>query len=465
MEQLSDDRILEIIFQEYGYFFGSDIIYLNETNPFTGLQKQFIIRICKNDINYLNDNISLIDPTDLSMGYEYIKIASTYTKDTRIIKLLLDHFDTDINDIGSMEDNISQDDDVGCLAYACAFNQNQCIIKYLIEEYGMDVYHGAPEYDCLFLASMHGNYQAIKYLIDHCAMNPNHMNTKGQNCFNIISIEDQLDDLMAILFLIEKTKIENLSLSEDVVFEHFKKFVPLVPDTKKLNHLLNCAVKKTTDPYDPYDPSEVFELIGSFNPLRLNGQLRDYVNFDPSAIRFNDWKKMVDSLDTLITDLNVKNTSSEPPAPLHINDYTVQIPGTEQVFEHNKIIYHGDKKTILGSMMIFNDWDENINFDHIVILEGSLDQYLINLYINGSLNDQPIIDQIDPRDIDQFIRFIDQYPTTRLSLTINELEIELIKYFDTNGIKYSQYMVGIIEKYQLKYMYIDLHNKNVVGSL
>lgn len=471
MEQKSDDQILEIIFQKYAHSFGSEITYLNDHNPLTELQEKFIIGICKNDINYLSDNIMCIDSTDLSMAYEYIKIACSYSKDTKIIQLLLDYFKTDINDIGSMDDNISCDSDVGCLVYACCLNQNECMIKYLIEECKMDVYYGQPESDCLSWASMHGNYVAIKYLIDNCSMDPNHTNHTGFNCFDIISIEDSIDDFRAILFLIEKTNVENLSLRNDVVFEHFMNFAPLITDVSKLNHLLECAINKTSDSSvftqrDQYDPNEVFEFVRSFNPLRLNKQNREFIKFDPLTISFNDWKKLVDSLsDISLSDFNVMNpltSLKEVKIPMHKNDYTISRPNTEQMFEHNNIIYYGDKKTMLGSMLIFKDWNENINFDDIIILDGSLEQYLINLYIDASLNNTFVIDQIQPQHIDKFIKFIDQYPSIKLS--VDQLEIELINYFAANAIKYSQYMIDIIEKYQLKYMYIDLHNKKISNT-
>ncbi len=59
----------------------------------------------------------------------------------------------------------------------------------------------------------------------------------------------------------------------------------------------------------------------------------------------------------------------------------------------------------------------------------------------------------------EFVKFIDQYPTNILSIDI--LESQIIDYYDNNKIEYDEFMRKICIKYQLKNMYIHIHNKDL----
>ena len=62
-----------------------------------------------------------------------------------------------------------------------------------------------------------------------------------------------------------------------------------------------------------------------------------------------------------------------------------------------------------------------------------------------------------PENLVHFLDFIDQYPTDILS--IDALEMDLIKYLDKHEIKCVAYIKNVSTKYQLKHLYVWVHNQ------
>jgi len=83
---------------------------------------------------------------------------------------------------------------------------------------------------------------------------------------------------------------------------------------------------------------------------------------------------------------------------------------------------------------------------------------MINLYIQSICDEMFDINHIEKCDIYQFIRLIDQYPTTTLS--IDQIEKQIIRFFLKNDIKFDNLMKDICERYRLKSMYLYIHNQN-----
>ncbi len=65
---------------------------------------------------------------------------------------------------------------------------------------------------------------------------------------------------------------------------------------------------------------------------------------------------------------------------------------------------------------------------------------------------------IYPEDIYQFLKFIDRYPST--VVTIQNLEFALIEYFERNNISINEEIKNICERYEFKYLYLHMHIKN-----
>lgn len=70
------------------------------------------------------------------------------------------------------------------------------------------------------------------------------------------------------------------------------------------------------------------------------------------------------------------------------------------------------------------------------------------------------IDVIEPVHIFEFIRFIDQYPSTKL--TIDLIEGNIVKYFYNHDIKYNQMMKEISIRYQLKMMFLHICSQRIL---
>jgi len=59
-----------------------------------------------------------------------------------------------------------------------------------------------------------------------------------------------------------------------------------------------------------------------------------------------------------------------------------------------------------------------------------------------------------------FIKFVDQYPTP--SLSIDSLEGGIVKYFNERRSIINDMMKKICNRYGLKLMYMDMHNKKLL---
>lgn len=117
-------------------------------------------------------------------------------------------------------------------------------------------------------------------------------------------------------------------------------------------------------------------------------------------------------------------------------------------------------------MMLFKDMVKYMNFDHLIVLSGSQPLYIIDLYIKALHCKKILIHEIQVNDINQFVQFIDQYPSDVLSIDL--IEGQLINYFNENRIRYDQSIHDICMKYKLKRMCVEIHNhiySSILGGL
>jgi NADH:ubiquinone oxidoreductase subunit E len=95
-----------------------------------------------------------------------------------------------------------------CLILACWRNINLPLIKYLIEECKMDVNHiNYTGENCLTMACMKNtNLQVIKYLIEERKMNIDHVNQNNTNCLAMACLGNT--NLQVIKYLTEEQKMD-----------------------------------------------------------------------------------------------------------------------------------------------------------------------------------------------------------------------------------------------------------------
>jgi hypothetical protein len=100
-----------------------------------------------------------------------------------------------------------------CLELACQANVNLMVIKYLVEECEMNVNHvNLYDDNCLIAACKckcnqgSANLAVIKYLVEECKMNLEHVNSSGDNCLTVACRENI--NLQVIKYLIEECKMD-----------------------------------------------------------------------------------------------------------------------------------------------------------------------------------------------------------------------------------------------------------------
>ncbi len=144
-----------------------------------------------------------------------------------------------------------------------------------------------------------------------------------------------------------------------------------------------------------------------------------------------------------------------------ITDYRQQpLP----LFWHNNTLYYGNRDFVFNSILFLKESKDFLDFNEIFTLSGSLDYSLINMYIDSLYTGKINLMLIEPKNIIEFLSFIDQYPTE--SLSINKLEQEIVDLFEqnvpseeTNKISFSSKLEEMCEKYKLKSLYLLIHNE------
>ncbi len=447
IDQVHIDKLLKIKFDSFYYWSRTDKHYpLNQT------ECEFITKIIQSDIEYLENNwvnmfLDIWERSDYNDRIKvYIQISSMFSLNSLVIELLSNHFNFDVKTIFNFHS----------LIYLCRHNTNVEIIKYLVEQKNVDVNQGdgfgyLP--NCLSYAMTSRNYNIVKYLIDE-----QHMNLKG----HFLTLQDiDLHENSDILYLIDKVHCQNLFWCDDINLEKIHTIIPLIKDNKKLNHLLG-KLKSSRYIFE----SKFIEIIKTLNPLRLSESLRDEISFNLNDLSFKQWIKLCDELKgigmVMRLDEIIKHSGKIAQSDQD-NDNNILAPTQsdqrEQLFEHNGIIYYGSRDKMYRSMEIFNEMDHCIIFDPLIRLEGKEPKYLIDLYVeiaHNSTLDPMILDKVLVQDIEHFVKFINRYQLTVLS--IEKMEFMLMAYFKKHCLKYGECMQNICMINRLRAMYCDILN-------
>ncbi len=224
------------------------------------------------------------------------------------------------------------------------------------------------------------------------------------------------------------------------------------------------------------------ELIFEYkiNPLMLNQDnfyklYQDYNNCIIlediyNEIEYKEFKLLVDDLTCIVPiPSELKSQVSNKYNQIQNNILTTSDyrKKSSPLFWHNSTLYHGNRDKVYNSILFLKESADILDFEDIITLSGSLDYYLINMYIDSCYSGTINLMMIEPRHMMQFLNFIDQYQTETLS--INKLEIDIVDFFDkvqdesydfsSNG------ELGIMcEKYKMKCLYLFMHNKNIASK-
>ncbi len=402
---------------------------------------KYLIEICKIDVYHMNN-----------IGYNCFGYTCMNNTNLNVIKYLTKYFKNEINKI-----NINND---SYLTLACWGNKNLEIIKYLINELKMNINHkNINGFNCLMMAYRHNNLEIIKYLL-----NEHQMDVNANSDFPILKYicQENNDFVNIIEYLIN---VKNISINlYGVTLNKFKKFIKTIDNYNIFNNLLELGKHE-------YNNLPVETFISDINPLLFNKN--NIVFFDienPYEKTFSTFVKYVDQLKNKIPlsfDLQkLKKTQENNIHPsvniesentILINDFSKH---SELLFKHENINYYGNRNIVYNSIIFFKQIIDIADFSDDIILTCTVPKYIINLYILTTYTNKFNIHLIKPCDILQFLKFIDQYPTIDLSIEL--LERDIIEYFDTYRIDYDDYTKVLCRKYQLKIMYLQIHNNKFI---
>ena len=448
------------------------------TDKFTLDERIFAVKICQNDINYLRDNlVNIIGSNNHNI---FVEISVSFSKSIEIIDLLIkefkidpvtyvdDHNDTLLIKACSHNTNIDVVKHMidvlkinphhlgkylaNCLHPTCRKNTNINIIKYLINDVKVDVTNLDSVGDnCLIEACRQNkNDEIVKYLIELKIFDIKCCDSDGDNIFTNSTFGKQ-SDYITTKYIVEKTDV-GMNLKK-VSLEDYKNILPIITGNyKRLNVLLNRGI-------DAYGIDALIPVIKTLNPLSIySEETRCEADFeDPFELDYQEFKGHVDKLESPVS-IKIKQTDMVR----HQNQISIDFTNQQEIlFEHNGKKYFGNKNIVYKSIILLNDVLLEKN-DEPIVLSIDVPEYLINLYIQSCYCEYFMIQKLLPEDFVSFIKLIDQYPTTTVS--VDRIEPLIVLYMMKNNIKKSDYLDSVVQRYSLKMIYMYLSDKLIMSN-
>ncbi len=487
---------------------------------FNNKEKKFAAKIYHKNIDYLNNNYEHIFLYSLySHHLIFIEIAITYT-DPKTIKLLLNLLKLNKEELNSkflyhacehnpniqtiiylikeikLDPNFCNIEEPGdnCLITACRKNSNLEITKYLIQYCNVDMnFINKRNENCMFASCENHNLEILKYLINECKMNVGYC---SENCKTLLSKAISTNKYIKIKYLSDThrsffcgrylsletlipenedfTKIIKLLLDKFGICifnkicttDFIDVFLPQIKNYNSFNHILKLTI---CTQYNTFSSRKISSyMISCINPLMIDKSNRAELTLkNPYLMEFKEFYSYVNKLqcDVSINDLLIPCDKIEFVIPRL--DYTRT---NEQIlFINNGIKYYGNRNIVFDCIIflkqLLTDNDADIDFTQDIVLGGIVSKEVMNLYIESCHTGKFDINEIESSQMIPFLKFIDQYPT--LVLSINKIEYEILKYFDTHYcVKWYEedFIVMMIMRYGLKLMYLDKHNKMMLAN-
>ncbi len=475
-------------------------------------QKKFAVKIYQKDMQYIKNYYGKIVLHSNNRQLKKLILIATTFSDLVIVKFLintflvyLDEITTDhllkaiennqdfetikylIEEINLNLEIIEPRTEDNCLIKACRNNNNLDIIKYLIIDKKMNIYHkNAKKENCLFVSCENNNPNVIKYLIEECAMdigicdiNTNSIfyNALRANNYNIIKYLVEFENYKFRLrytgFSFALLKGHNVDFTKIILFliktfgieecmrcmpkKNLKNFIKFINNYKIFNKLIKKSIKIIKINLR----NEIF--IDDCCLLMYNNYSRIQLSLNnPYELHFKDFIIQVDKLKCEIPWKENISQHCKKKYLIPLQDYTIN---EQLLFKNNQISYFGNRNIVYKCINFLREIMYEADFAEDIQLEGIISKSAMNLYIQSCYSGVIDIYMIDPLEMIQFLKFIDQYPT--LVLSINDIENDLINYFDTNPcVRWyeDQNVIEMISRYGLKFMYLDKHMKTISSN-
>ena len=238
-------------------------------------------------------------------------------------------------------------------------------------------------------------------------------------------------------------------------------FVSTLKNYSRLNEFLTINYKNKLK-YGPQNDS----MVRLVDPFMLNpSTCKLYGINDPYEEKFNKFTENVDKLEYTVPIhcLIHKKTNMVNYYKNKSNDFRKR---SDKLFEINGVSFYGDKEVVYDSIHFIREIltdNKCFSFDEHIVLNpiDHVAEYLVNLYIKAINLKHFDMNDIKFDDLISFLKFIDQYPSDPLN--IHSIEDILIQYLDSNAHLQipCEYIKNICMKYQLKHLYVYIHNCNI----
>ena len=416
------------------------VIPADNINPWS----KCLLTACKNNTNlhiikYLIQDLKINTNSTNTKGQNCLILACSHNSNLDIIKYLIEDVQMDIYYTDPLSNN--------CLISACKYNTNLDIIKYLIEGIHMDInFTNLLSYKCLMAGcSNNTNLDIIKYLIEDIKMNIDNMNYLKVACesnenYQVIKYLFEHSDAkiikrMNVLYLVnnQNISIHAISISRCMIYLSL-----CIGNYELFNEIILKNIQSLGTP-------KVNNIISEkINYLMLNKKNRKHLGIDPFKQSYK-------------TDVRTRNRNKEK-SKINYFNYKNQ---SELLFKHNGNNYYGNQRLVYSSMNIMKDIDQCgivINDNNCIELTSQVSDNLMNLYVHTSHVQIFDINNISPDELLDFLNLIDKYPTDILS--IDKLEIDICDFMIKHKIVPCQGIINLTHRYQLKYMYLYIHQIN-----
>jgi len=482
----------------------NEIEYMNkrEENGLALDEKEFIKAIFRSNIKYVKNHMQSITRSDLQM--ESVVTAIGFSNNIELIDFLIDRFKINVTDgliIGSIVNKGKYTAHWDTVSYLIEHNRNPHVIKHVIEKYKLDVHDTKfDDYESNYnpflpiVCQRIGSMNIVKYLVEEKQINVNQKCVEESIERSLYSLrrlpvvlperfseKNERCEIIAYLLAIAQKDATSESLKycelseQKLVFMHMLSMDQINPHTyyKNLNSLLGMMIdsvddKKNSRKYYSSDGLEIFsvsEIIKIIqevsSPLIIDEKYHSIFKIEPCGCNgnFDEYMKSVDRIQCIIQLSHRKNNNrSTHTHPTYCPDFT----RSQDIFKCGGEIYRGDRKIVYVTMLFLRDLLDDCDFNESIELSVSLPKYAVNQYINASFTGSFDLKTIDPRDFIQFLKFIHQYPTTVIS--IEQLEYQIIDYFESNKLNYNdyQYLKDMVKQYKLYDIYLDARNKQII---
>ena len=495
-KQKTDDNTIEIDEEADKIWYKLKDKHYRMVYRMDSYEKLFVINICQNSLKYLKENRRYVDEERM---FDCFTIASGFCGSIEILDFLIECFNIDIYQEFCSDQ--SSYDYVDCVTFAIMCNQPLNIVKHLFDKMEHPKHRVASMLSLyLHYACEKSNLDVVKFFVEkndigtgpdpglstHCNGSMSFCMAARHNPHNDVAIylikkitNISLDDMGIFVNKFNDQELTYIIVNFKNNYDIFNKIFRVIDDDRFKKIFVSCDKKirlkliDTVSPFNPlsfdstsrlrleiYDPyNEPWDRYVTFvDDLDMIVKYPKYINIGtikPYSIDSNEPmndKFLIESIDGTCSEFkrNIKRSESYP-----CPNFTKQ---TQPLFIYAGTTYYGDREVFYNSMLFLQDIVDMCDFENPIVLNSTsgnnnnhLPQYAINQYINASYTGTFDINTIDQIDIINFIKFIDQYPTTIVS--VKELETPIMDYFDTNDISYDL-IKDIIVRYRFKYMYL-----------